>query len=752
MAVSYTDTEVDGLLRERKRLPQDWEHRTRLKAKRGHREQYLELTGDAGTRFRLILRQSRINGLDFSIILAVLVPQSTQVFRLCRYNGRSHEHTNQIENQVFYDFHIHFATERLPGARGARGRVRSANGSVRNVPRCARLSLQGRQLQRFAEGARRTVRPCGRSEMTVESVERSFREKVSAQVRLAAEGVDRFRVFTPFLFDDGDHLAIVLRREGAAWVLSDEAHTYMHLSYDIDEKDLHRGTRQKIIANALSMFRIEDRDGELVLGVRDAGYGDALYSFIQGTAPDRRRVVPVAGKGEVDLHGRFPDAVERDDCRRSAWTFDWNDPTHDPHGMYAVDCRVNGMARPLFVHALGNDGRTRDATIALLQFEKWGIAFRSLAIFEDQEVNQPESAGTPQRRVREAVLQLDGEPGPHYTAFLTEAISRLTRTRSERQGATGLPAPFRFAARRSSVSCALPARGVSPKSAPASCPALPRAWAKRAADRLVGRLDAARRGRAPLPEEIVEGGLGVVPGSSSGPGSIGFTAWLARVLTSSNTAHSGDQSFNRSARSGTGSSETTRAFRMPPSSPPFAARSSSSSSVPANSVRGRPPGRSCVSVAHVVADRHQHGLLRLLPLPEVERDQRPDVAAPRRAAREELRVVDVPEGAVQGALQPLHVGGEVLAHGDPPLGAGRPGAVEVQVGGVEDDAAGAGCPVRLVEEALVELLDAVGVVALEAGGIVGGVVGDGARGDERHARHRDRLLGDLRDTRPPAAR
>ena len=34
------------------------------------------------------------------------------MFRLRRYNGRSHEHTNQIENDTFYDFHIHLATER----------------------------------------------------------------------------------------------------------------------------------------------------------------------------------------------------------------------------------------------------------------------------------------------------------------------------------------------------------------------------------------------------------------------------------------------------------------------------------------------------------------------------------------------------------------------------------------------------------------------------------------------------------------
>jgi hypothetical protein len=37
------------------------------------------------------------------------------------------------------------------------------------------------------------------------------------------------------------------------------------------------------------------------------------------------------------------------------------------------------------VQALPNDDKVRDSTIALLQFEKWGLSFRSLAIFEDQE-------------------------------------------------------------------------------------------------------------------------------------------------------------------------------------------------------------------------------------------------------------------------------------------------------------------------------------------------------------------------------
>jgi hypothetical protein len=220
--------------------------------------------------------------------------------------------------------------------------------------------------------------------MTIHAIERDFHEKVSAKTRTAPEGMDRYRVFTPFLFEDGDHLAIVLKKDGESWLLSDEAHTFMHLTYDIDEKDLQKGNRQKIISNALATFRVEDRDGELVLAVQDARFGDALYSFVQAlikvtdvTYLSRERVRSTFME---DFHGLMSEAVPDD--RR---VFEWFDAQHDPQGMYRVDCRVNGMARPLHVHALQSDGPTRDATITMLQFERWGLPFRSLAIFEDQE-------------------------------------------------------------------------------------------------------------------------------------------------------------------------------------------------------------------------------------------------------------------------------------------------------------------------------------------------------------------------------
>lgn len=220
--------------------------------------------------------------------------------------------------------------------------------------------------------------------MAANTIEREFREKVSSKIRLASEGIDRFRIFTPFLFEDGDHLAIVLKRENSNWILSDEGHTYMHLTYDIDEKDLQRGTRQKIITNALSAFSVDDRDGELVVAIKNDRYGDTLYSYIQALL----KITDVSYLSRERVRSTFLEdfrAFISENVPEERRVFDWSDKLHDPHGMYSVDCRVNGMERPLFVYALPNDDRTRDATISILQYEKWNLSFRTLAIFEDQE-------------------------------------------------------------------------------------------------------------------------------------------------------------------------------------------------------------------------------------------------------------------------------------------------------------------------------------------------------------------------------
>jgi len=152
----------------------------------------------------------------------------------------------------------------------------------------------------------------------------------------------------------------------------------------LDEKDLQKGNRQKIISNALSSFQVADQEGELLLNIPNRKFGGALFNFVQAilkisdvTYLSRERVKSTFMEDfRLFIESKIPS---------DRYQFDWNDPDHDPEKKYIVDCRINKMERSLLIFALPNDDKVRDATISLLQFERWGSKFRSLGIFEDQE-------------------------------------------------------------------------------------------------------------------------------------------------------------------------------------------------------------------------------------------------------------------------------------------------------------------------------------------------------------------------------
>jgi hypothetical protein len=112
MALTLSDNGITLLIEEGKPLPADFRTKIQTRPKKGHKESELDVNGANGSEFRLIMRQSLFNPLDFSVILTYRPPKSSQLFRIRRYNGKSHEHTNFIEIETFYGYHIHMATER----------------------------------------------------------------------------------------------------------------------------------------------------------------------------------------------------------------------------------------------------------------------------------------------------------------------------------------------------------------------------------------------------------------------------------------------------------------------------------------------------------------------------------------------------------------------------------------------------------------------------------------------------------------
>ncbi len=222
--------------------------------------------------------------------------------------------------------------------------------------------------------------------MNIDAIQDSFKAAVAESVRLFPEGVDRYRIFTPFHFDDGDHFVITLRKdEGGNWIITDEGHTYMHMSYDMDLSSLESGNRNEIIEGALERCGIKEKEGQILVEFDDpANAGNVFYDFIQCLI----NITDVSYLSRERVASTFMDDFRRfmsETVPPDRLEFDYNDQTHDPDGKYPVDCRVNGMSRPLHMYAIGHDNKCRDTTISILQFQKWGLSYLALGIFEDQE-------------------------------------------------------------------------------------------------------------------------------------------------------------------------------------------------------------------------------------------------------------------------------------------------------------------------------------------------------------------------------
>ncbi len=222
--------------------------------------------------------------------------------------------------------------------------------------------------------------------VNLDTIQDSFQLAVSKSVRIFPEGIDRYQIFTPFHFDDGDHFVIILKKNAQGnWIITDEGHTYMHMSYDIDLSSLNSGNRNQIIESALQKHNIQEREGRIFANVKRLAHaGNVLYSFVQCLI----NITDVSYLSQKRVLSTFMEDFKAfisktiDDPAR--FEFKYIDQTRDPDGKYPVDCRVNGIPRPLFLYAINNNNKCRDTTISILQFQSWEQPFLSCGIFEDQ--------------------------------------------------------------------------------------------------------------------------------------------------------------------------------------------------------------------------------------------------------------------------------------------------------------------------------------------------------------------------------
>ncbi len=218
--------------------------------------------------------------------------------------------------------------------------------------------------------------------MTLAELQESFSEVVGREVRVESLGGRDARVFVPFEFPDGDQLVVRLREiNGAGYELTDMGHTFMHLSYDLDVEALDSGNRKVLLESIKARVGLEERQGELVLPTAPDVVAGDLFQFVQALLQisdlrflSRERVRSTFDDDFKDLLSkRFGDRAQ----------FAYRDSEHDRDGRYPVDCFLNHLSRPLAIFGVGSDTQAGDATITLLQFQKWGRELFAMGIYED---------------------------------------------------------------------------------------------------------------------------------------------------------------------------------------------------------------------------------------------------------------------------------------------------------------------------------------------------------------------------------
>lgn len=220
--------------------------------------------------------------------------------------------------------------------------------------------------------------------MDINDIEKQFKEKVCKEIEIMQEGIDRYFISTPFTFEDGDSLVIVFKKEKQNWILTDEGHTFMHISYFMDiDVLIEDGKRKEIVDGVLSMYSVKNRDGELMIEIPNAEYGDALFSFVEALIKITDTTYLSRERVESTFLEDFKKVISNSAPPESV-TFDWYDNT-DIQKTYRVDCRIETKKQPVFIFALDSDKKILRATITLQHFKLRKMEFEAIGIFESQE-------------------------------------------------------------------------------------------------------------------------------------------------------------------------------------------------------------------------------------------------------------------------------------------------------------------------------------------------------------------------------
>ncbi len=223
--------------------------------------------------------------------------------------------------------------------------------------------------------------------MTIDSVslERRLCESLCKQVRLRTRPDGTLMLQTDFQFPDGDAFLIYVTETGTGgFRLSDRGHTLMHLSYEHDVDSFLDGTRGRLVERIVGESGVVQDGGVFQVDASADELAGAVFRLGQALT----RVYDLTFLARSHVRSTFYDDLR--DLLSSLIDEDKVTPDFRLDGLanaeaYPVDYRIEGKGDiPLFLYGVPNRDKARLATITLSYFNRHGVRYESLLVFENQ--------------------------------------------------------------------------------------------------------------------------------------------------------------------------------------------------------------------------------------------------------------------------------------------------------------------------------------------------------------------------------
>lgn len=107
----------------------------------------------------------------------------------------------------------------------------------------------------------------------------SIKKAICSSVEIEERGIDRYVIHTDFTYPDGDELRIILKKQDSDWILTDEGHTMMWLSYE--DFNIKTDTRRDLLSRSLTYNHAKLEDGRIIIRFKQNDVAGAVQSMIQ---------------------------------------------------------------------------------------------------------------------------------------------------------------------------------------------------------------------------------------------------------------------------------------------------------------------------------------------------------------------------------------------------------------------------------------------------------------------------------------